>query len=102
MEIKMLVFVSMECRTSREIYKCMSPLSQAISMNNILHLSFQVALWNTSHVLIFLQMEFYCAMYKRIIVLHIKEDCGENGLGVTMKLLVRNENTLTLRQIMLI
>ena len=83
----------LECRTYRENKIRMSPLAQALSVNIYFHLRFQVALWNTTHMMILFKCTSYMHCTTRDNFLHMQDDCRAHGLGGIMQLLVRSDYT---------
>ena len=87
-------FIFMKYRTSCESQKCIFSLAQALSMIMVLHLRFQVALWNTMHIFFFkwnssvkctTQENFEC----------VKADYRAHGMCGIMQLMVRSYYTWT-------
>ena len=88
-----LDFVFTECRNSRESQIRISPLAQALSVNIILCLVFQVELCNITYTLFFIQMETCCTLYNVKNILHMEVYCRAHSLGGIVQFLVRIDYT---------
>ena len=55
----MLVFKFLECIISFGSQKWMSPVAPYLSVSKLLRLIMQLELWNTTHVLIFIQNDVF-------------------------------------------
>ena len=96
MEIKRLAFVFLECINYCESQKLTSPLAQDIYVIVIFSFRFQVVLWNTTHLLLFLQIGIFRALYNlRQLCYKWKRVIGQIDLGFIVKLLVRSDCTWT-------
>ena len=86
-------FVLLTFRTSYGSQIWMSPLANYISGNILLHFRFQVLLWNTIHILLFIQMDVFHALYNMIQLCIYENLFMAHGLGGIMQFPVRSDYT---------